>query len=101
MRVPRLFVWLRQAWPGREREIKRQWSAAAEVAPLALADLAAFCGADRDTHVPDDPHTSIYNAGKRAVWLHVQRQLADDMPRLDAILNEAAEASEDVEGLMI
>lgn len=99
MRLTKIMLWMLALWRGREHEVNRQWRAAAEAAPLAFADLAVFCQAEADTFAPGQADLTAYNAGKRAVWLHIRNQLALDMSRLDAILKEAAGASEDAEGL--
>jgi hypothetical protein len=37
-----------------------------------LGDLINFCGADNQIFVPNDPHSTSFNAGKHRVMQHIQ-----------------------------
>lgn len=63
--------WLAQLWKRREREVAEHYG---RLGPLALADLAAFCHANRTTFASSQDETLI-NEGRRQVYLHVAEML--------------------------
>lgn len=74
-----ILQWMAGYWPGRSRELARQYAVMAEQCPLVVADLARRCHAfddvyagqvDNEGAVPPDRDTFIA-IGRRQVWLHI------------------------------
>ena len=86
----RIAAWLTFLWPRDRREpvvraYRQTLDPASPVARLVLADLAHLCQVKDTSMVPDSPHGTAFNEGKRAVWLHIQDMLdiqPDDIPQL-------------------
>ena len=75
-------------WPqrSRARELKRQYAAAKEIAPLALADLMRVTLMYDDVHAAGDDTLTKINIGKRQVGLHLKAMLdltPDDLDHLE------------------
>lgn len=76
--------WLRAVWrrPGRDDlpyRVQEEYRKVFAGAPLVLADLAHLCHAVRSSVTSADPNATVFNEGKRAVFLHIL-----DMLELDA-----------------
>ena len=89
----RIAAWLRFLWPGNRQEVVvRAYQQALDpktpVGSLVLADLAHLCQVKDTSVVPDSPHGTAFNEGKRAVWLHIQDMLDIEPDDIAALLRE-------------
>jgi len=66
--------WLQEMWRshGKASRVSAEYRLLLKTAPLAMADLALYCCVHDSVFVQGDRDLTIYNAGRRDAFLHIQ-----------------------------